>query len=119
MFVIDLASNESQLVASLVPGEINGVRLGPWTFDNNIFEWGNRRLLQFTGTDVLIIDELGFLEFDLKTGWTASFDVLNRKNYQLAIVVIRPECLEAFSAMGFNFQTREILNPQPPSHLKS
>jgi nucleoside-triphosphatase THEP1 len=58
--------------------------------------------------DVLVIDELGPLEFDLQTGWTASFEVLRRKRYRLALIVIRPECLDAFSNMGFVFQTKEI-----------
>jgi hypothetical protein len=45
----------------------------------------------------------------LGTGWIAGFDVLKSKKYRLAIVVIRPECLDAFSNMGFVFQTEEII----------
>jgi nucleoside-triphosphatase THEP1 len=117
IFAIDLSSHESRLAASLIPGEMNGLRFGPWTFDANVFEWGNQRLLQMTSSDVLVIDELGYLEFDLKTGWSASFELLHRKKYQLAIVVIRPECIDAFANMGFNFQIKQVLSPQPPSHL--
>lgn len=117
IFAIDLSSHESQLAASLVPGEMNGIRFGPWTFDTNVLEWGNKRLLQMTRSDVMVIDELGYLEFDLKTGWTASFEVLHKNNYQLAIVVIRPECIDAFGNMGFDFQIKEILSPQSPSNL--
>jgi nucleoside-triphosphatase THEP1 len=118
MLTIDLATKESQLLASLVPGEIQGPHFGPWTFDNQVFEWGNHRLLQSAGTDVLVIDELGFLEFNLNTGWTSSFEILHKKGYWLAMVVIRPECVDAFSAMGFNFQIKEVISPHLPLHLK-
>jgi len=63
----------------------------------------------------LVIDELGYLEFELKTGWTASFEVLHSKKYRLAMVVIRPECIDAFSNLGFHFQVKEVLNPHLPS----
>lgn len=107
-FAHDLDSDETRLAASVVPGEIDGLRLGSWTFDPEIFAWGNHCLKQVVGSDMLVIDELGPLEFDLQTGWTASFEILRRKRYQLALVVIRPECLDAFSSMGFVFQTKEI-----------
>jgi nucleoside-triphosphatase THEP1 len=107
-FAHDLRSGERRLVASAVPGELNGIQLGPWTFDAQVFEWGNRCLQQADGADVLFIDELGPLEFNRQTGWVASFDLLRRKNYRLALVVIRPELLGAFSSLGFAFQTKEI-----------
>lgn len=112
IFAVDLHSRQSQLVASLLPGEIEGTRFGPWTFDPRVFAWGNRALLQAKGADLLVIDELGFLEFDLQTGWNASFEVLQKKDFRLAMVVIRPECIEAFSNKGFTFQTQEILSSQ-------
>lgn len=111
---VDLDSSESRLVASLVPGEIDGLRLGMWTFDAGAFGWGNRCLLQTSKPDVLIIDELGYLEFDLGTGWTAGFEVLRRQDYRLALVVVRPELIDAFSRMGFSFQTRVVLSLPPP-----
>jgi len=77
-------------------------------FDSKIFTWGNQCLQQSSQVDVLVIDELGFLEFDLSTGWTASFELLQRQKYRLAIVVIRPECIEAFAKMGFPFQLKDI-----------
>jgi len=117
VFAFDLNRNESRLVSSIVPGEIDGIWFGSWMFDSKVFDWGNQCLLNMTGADILVIDELGFLEFDLNTGWIASFEVLNRKNYHLAIVVIRPECIESFSKMGFHFQIKEILNRESPAHL--
>lgn len=111
-FVRDLRSGETRLAASAISGELSGVQIGPWTFDAQIFDWGNRCLQQADGTDVLVIDELGPLEFNRQTGWSASFDLLRRQNYRLALLVIRLECLEAFAGMGFMYETKEITSPQ-------
>ena len=111
-FAQDLRSRETRLAASTIPAELDGIQLGPWTFDAQVFAWGNRCLQQADGADVLVIDELGPLEFNRQIGWMAGFDLLRRKNYRLALVVIRPECLETFSEMGFVFQTKEINLPE-------
>jgi nucleoside-triphosphatase THEP1 len=105
---LNLAGGESRLLASLVPGEISGLQFGPWTFDPDVFAWGNDCLRETSGTDVLVIDELGPLEFDQKNGWITGLDILKRCEYQLALIVIRPEYVDAFSKMGLHFQTREI-----------
>lgn len=61
---------------------------------------------------MLLIDELGPLEFNRQTSWVASFEILKRKNYKLALVVIRPEYLDAFSNSGYIFRTKEIIAPK-------
>jgi nucleoside-triphosphatase len=111
-FALDLHSRETRLVASAIPGEIEGVHLGPWSFDAQVFTWGNHCLQQVERADVLVIDELGPLEFNRQIGWLASFELLRSKDYHLALVVIRPECIDAFSALGFAFQTKEIAASQ-------
>lgn len=109
IFAVDLVSDQSRLAASPVPGEIaDGLRFGAWTFDRGVLAWGNQCLRQSSGADVLVIDELGYLEFDLNSGWTAGFEVLRAKNYQLALVVIRSDCIEPFANLGFTFQIKEI-----------
>ncbi|MDR3574663.1 MAG: nucleoside-triphosphatase [Anaerolineaceae bacterium] len=107
-YVIDLASETHRLLASLVPGEIEGFHLGHWVFDTQVLAWGNQKLRQSANANVLVIDELGFLEFDLQTGWTSAFERLKKKDYNLAVVVIRPECIASFTDLGFKFQVKEI-----------
>ena len=107
-FVRDLASGETRLLASLIPGELEGIRLGPWTFDRSVMDWGNQCLLESGKTDLLVVDEIGPLEFEKHLGWTASFEVLERRLYRAALVVIRPECLDAFSVLGYPYQKIEI-----------
>ena len=94
--VEDLRTRERRLLASLLPGELHGSRLGPWTFDDELFAWGNQVLLSVVPCDLLVIDELGPLEFDAGQGWSMGFWALDSHAYHLAVVVIRPEYLDQF-----------------------
>ena len=46
-------------------------------------------------TDVVVIDELGPLEFRRGEGWVEAFDYLRRGRYHLGVLVVRPELLVA------------------------
>ncbi len=110
----DLAGGESRLLASRSPGELQGFRLDQWVFDPRVMEWGNRVLAGVDDADLLVVDELGPLEFLFQQGWLAAFDLLKKKRYRLAVVVIRPECLADFSKMGFVYSLAEIPIQPPP-----
>lgn len=94
--VENLRTGERRLLASRVAGELVGYNLGPWTFDPLALEWGNQVIAVATPCSLLVIDELGPLEFEQGRGWTISFQVLDRGDYSQALVVIRPECREKF-----------------------
>lgn len=117
IFAVDLTSRETRLLASTVEGEIVGLQLNPWTFDPQVLEWGNQCLRHATRPDLLVIDEIGPLEFERETGWWSTFDVLRQKSFQLALVVIRPELLEAFSNLGFVYQAVEVTKEAELEHL--
>ena len=117
IFAVDLASREMRLLATTVEGEIDGLQLSPWTFDPQVLAWGNQCLMQSTSPELLVIDEIGPLEFEMETGWWSSFEVLRRKSYQLALVVIRPEFLAAFSNLGFVYQAVEVTQEAELEHL--
>jgi len=69
---------------------------------------GNQAIAAAPPCDLLVVDELGPLEFEQNIGWRATFEILEGQKYKLAIVVIRPECIQAFAKMGFAFQVEEI-----------
>ncbi len=94
--VEDVRTGQRRLLASRLAGELHGLQLGPWTFDEAILAWGNQVLAATTACDILVIDELGPLEFDQQQGWAAGFDLIERRCYRLAVVVVRPEYLEPF-----------------------
>ena len=90
----DLSSGERQLLASISPDPSRRIRLGPWHFDERAIEWANQVLELALPCDLLVVDEIGILEFDQANGFLAAFDILDHGVYRLALVVVRPEYLE-------------------------
>ena len=64
--------------------------------DPAVLRWGNDLLKNSCSCDCLFIDELGPLEFEKHQGYTAAFDVLRNGAYDVARVVVRPECIDVF-----------------------
>ena len=64
-----------------------------WQFDPQGIVWGNHVLAASLPAGVLIVDELGTLEFEREQGWLAGLQALDSQQYSLALVVIRPELL--------------------------
>jgi len=91
--LIDLSTREHRRLAefcqdggreSLTPG---------WQFDLQALQWGNSILERVEQTQLLIIDELGPLEFFGHEGWQAAFALIAKRAYRCAVVVIRPSLL--------------------------
>ncbi len=76
IFALDLTSGATRLLASCVPDEIKGVRFGKWMFDADVLAWGNDLLLNLPVCDLLVVDEIGPMEFDLQ-GWPASLEAIS------------------------------------------
>jgi nucleoside-triphosphatase THEP1 len=64
-----------------------------WKFDEVTLDWGNQVLTDSTPIDLLVIDELGPLEFEREGGWQAGFRAIDSRQYAIAVVVIRAEML--------------------------
>lgn len=79
------------------PGIPGTAGLG-WTFDAGTLEWGNAILDRSVSCDLLILDELGPLEFRAEGGLAAAFAVVASRRYRLAVVVVRHGLLEAARA---------------------
>ena len=60
---------------------------------------GNRVIQSSIPCDLLVIDELGPLEFKLSLGWVSALEVIKTAQFRLALVVIRPELLESAQSM--------------------
>ncbi|MFN4218482.1 MAG: nucleoside-triphosphatase [Candidatus Bipolaricaulia bacterium] len=63
----------------------------PWEFVAETLEWGNRVLASAVPTDLLVVDELGPLEWEEARGWTAGLSAIDSGQYRVALVVVRPE----------------------------
>lgn len=64
-----------------------------WLFLPAAFDWGNQVLANSTPCDLLVIDELGPVEFEHGEGWQAGIEAVDSKQYAIALVVIRAEML--------------------------
>lgn len=94
--VEDLRTGERRLLATNQGDDLHGPRVGSWMFSPEVFAWADGVIRSATPCDLLIIDELGPLEFDRRQGWYHAFELLDQHNYRLAVPVIRPEYLDRF-----------------------
>ena len=61
--------------------------------DPKVLDWGDVVIQNSVPTNILIIDELGYLEFEKKMGWISAFKILDEGDYKNAIVVVRASLL--------------------------
>ena len=93
IFALDLASGATRLLASCVPDELEGVRFGKWVFDGDALAWGNELLRNLPACELLVVDEIGPLEFDWQQGWPACFDAILRPFAGITLATVRPAYL--------------------------
>ena len=115
--VLDVRSGEQrQLTASTTTAR--SLVQGRFTFDAQTIAWGNQVLATAVPSDLLIVDELGPLEFVRGQGWMIAFDVLARSDYAVALVVVRPALLARAqdklpfgdkAVVNVTLETRELL----------
>ena len=91
---LDLRTGETRQLAIRNSGASGQWMTQQWQFDAEAMAWADRVLEVSTPCDLLIIDELGVLEFDRNRGWLAGLIAIDEGRYQVAIVVIRPELLD-------------------------
>jgi nucleoside-triphosphatase THEP1 len=89
----DLESGERKLFARKEGEGLAIPQLSPWVFDRKAISWVNSRLEEAIPCDVLIVDELGPLEFQFHDGFQAAFKTIGSQSFKLALVVVRPELL--------------------------
>ena len=96
--VVDLNSDESQILAKLTGDIYTGLRYGDWAFDRGTINWANWRLEAISHTDVFILDEIGPLELEKNAGFMEGLTIMSQEAYQLGIITARPKCIELLVA---------------------
>jgi len=74
--------------------ETSGLYTDDWLFDEHQMDWGERYLARINSPQLLIMDELGPLEFFNGQGWQSAFSLIDKRAYHLAIIVVRPILLD-------------------------
>jgi nucleoside-triphosphatase len=90
--LVDLHTFARRRLAVRKPQPVAGEPSLEWKFDEEVLAWGNSLLLR-GDNELLILDELGPLEFDHGIGFQNAFAVLDEAHYNLACVVVRPSLL--------------------------
>ena len=109
IYALDLGSDERRLMASLFAAEVGGVQTGCWSFDADVLAWQNDCLSTAAPADLIIIDELGPMEFEGQKGLQSAFDVLKGGRYHMALVIIRPEYVDTFKNMAISPHEQEVI----------
>ena len=92
--VLDLKSGTRKRLAELRTSHQTDLETQRWSFDSEVVDWGNKMLEEAVPCDLLIIDELGPLEFQRGEGWVNGFDVIENGEYSTALIVVRPSLID-------------------------
>jgi len=90
---LDLRSGERRRLAIRNTTGKGALSTDNWVFDADAMQWADEILAKSTPCDLLVVDELGVLEFERSQGWLSGLKTLDERQYLTAIVVIRPELL--------------------------
>ena len=87
---LDLKSGIRNRLAELRTSQQSDLETQRWSFFSDVVTWGNKMLEAAVPCDLLLIDELGPLEFQRGKGWLAGFSAIESGDYSTALIVIRP-----------------------------
>jgi iron complex transport system ATP-binding protein len=95
--IVDVSTGDRRRLADPRGGPNGGETTERWRFAEAALAWGNEVLARVSldHADLLIIDELGPLEFHRGSGLSAGLDAIGARRYAVACVVVRPSLLDA------------------------
>lgn len=111
--VQDLRTGAQRTLASTDMKSCRGPVLGSWQFCESALDWGAECLRIACPCDLLVVDELGPLEFERRQGWQAGMEAVSKGEYRRALVVVRPECLDAARRLWAAAQVIQLLKRHP------
>jgi nucleoside-triphosphatase THEP1 len=115
IYLVDISSGEKKLLAKYQPDWDAENPKREWKMDLEVLLWGNEVIQDSVPTSVLIIDELGYLEFEKNSGWISSFEILNSGDFKVAIIVVRNGLLEQALV---KWKSAKVLYIETPSQSK-
>ena len=102
----NLATGAYRRLCSVVPRE-NDRKIGRFYFDDTAFDFGNEALDVSNGNDLVVVDEIGYMELEGK-GWFEAVDKLIKSNETELILVVRRRLLEQFLRLWQDANIRVI-----------
>ena len=89
----DLKRGEERELAVLRKPDDMGISTPRWKFSKETLDWGNNILKNTEFSDLLIIDELGPLEYLRGEGLVEGLKVIDSRMFRVAVVVVRSSLL--------------------------
>lgn len=93
--VMDAAQGQRRRLAVIPPAGRPGTLGLGWLFHEEAFLWGDSLIHPAPVCDLLLMDELGPLEFQGVGGFRHAFEAVEARRYGLALVVVRPSLVAA------------------------
>ncbi len=90
----DVATGHEMDLAVRDNGSSSEIKTAAYSFNKKGLSWGRKLIEKATPCDILIIDEIGPLEFEGQKGWSNAFKVVRTGEFGCAIVVIREELVD-------------------------
>ena len=103
----NLRTGEHRLLALQRVEDSKATSTRRWTFDDEVLKWGNTILAECLPCQLLVVDELGTLEFERGMGLLNGITALKSGRFMSAVVVIRPELLELAK---LRFETTNVVD---------
>ena len=94
--VMDIATGRRMQLAYYDPGWDPEMPVREWRFNDEAIAWGDRVLAQCmerASGDVLIIDEIGYLELEKQKGWESVFRLTDKAPFLKIYIVVRENLL--------------------------
>lgn len=91
--LLDLQTGEGRRLANLRTPQSKGLMTKLWQIDPHTLSWANRVLRDLPNCDIVVIDELGPLEFTRDEGLLEGMHIVDEKRFPEMYVVVRPELL--------------------------
>lgn len=112
--LLDASSGERlRLAERLGKGEAE-LATQRWAFRPEAVARGSQILKEAVPCDLLVIDELGPLEFQRGEGWLEGFEAVESGKYQAALLVIRPSLLPQALSRWEGARTINLDDPDEP-----
>ncbi len=90
---MDIRTGEERRLANIRTSESEGLMTKCWQFDTLTLTWSNQVLHDLPQCDIVIIDELGPLEFTRDEGLKQGMRLVDEKRFPEMYVVVKPELL--------------------------
>lgn len=108
IFAKDISNGDMIELATYSPGWDPENLRRVWKINYDAIPWGNEVLKNINHCDVLIVDEIGFLELEKDSGWSRVFQVVSESTFNISFIVVRPELLSPALARWVNANVIKI-----------